>query len=182
MRGHTDDVDQPRSESGHAVLEERGALGEHAEREPVPTVARWPLEIERGFERMPLADAWESLVRDSMVAYREGRTDVAGWSWAPDIAWRVAANGFSEEHRGAEGIFAYHARLARVSGGTFRQRVVALQGSQGPIVEASLRSTASRGPHRLDMPTLVVFELGGGRIRLVTEMPGDPAAWGRFWA
>jgi hypothetical protein len=144
-------------------------------------MARWPLDVEAGFERLAIHDPWEALVRDSMVAYREGRTDVAEWSWARDIVWRVAANGFSEEHHGPDGIFAYHHRLARLTGGSFRQRVVALQSSRGPMVQAYLHSTARRGSARLDMPTLVVFELAAGRIRLVTEMPGDPVEWGRFW-
>ena len=149
----------------------------------MPTIARWPLDVDAGFERAPWRDPWVSLVRDSIVAYREGRTDVAHWSWAPDVVWRVKANGtFAEEHEGAERIFAYHQRLGRLTGGTFRQQLVALQASGGPIVTANLRSTARRGDHELDMPTLVVFELTGGRIKVITEMPGDPAAWQRFWA
>ena len=146
------------------------------------TIARWPLDVEPDFARMALRDPWASVVRDSMVAYREGRTDVAGWSWTTDIAWRIKTNGFAEELRGAEAIFGYHHRLAVESGDTFRQRVVALQASQGPIVEAFLRSTGRRRSRELDMPTLVVFELSGSRIQAVTEMPGDPPAWHDFWA
>lgn len=149
----------------------------------MPTIARWPLEVDEGFERAPWRDPWVSLVRDSIVAYREGRTDVAHWSWAADIVWRVSANGsFAEEHHGADRIFAYHQRLGRLTGGTFLQRLVALQASGGPIVSAHLRSTARRGQLELDMPTLVVFELTAGRIKVITEMPGDPKAWQRFWA
>lgn len=147
-----------------------------------PTIDRWPLDVEPGFERMPYRDPWASLVRDSMVAYREGRTDVAGWSWTPDIAWRIKVNGYGEELRGAEAIFAYHRRLAVQTGDTFRQRVIALQAGQGPIVDAFLRTTGRRGSRALDMPTLVVFELSGSRIQSVTEMPGDPAAWKDFWS
>ena len=148
---------------------------------PVATIARWPLDVEPGFERMPYRDPWVSLVRDSMVAYREGRTDVAEWSWSPGIVWRIQGNGTNEELTGADAIFDYHRRLARLSGDTFRQRVVALQAGQGPIVEAFLRSTGRRGGRELDIPTLVVFELSGSRIRTVTEMPGDPSAWHEFW-
>ena len=152
------------------------------DRMPIPTVARWPLDVDPGFERLPFRDAWVSLVRDSMVAYREGRTDVAQWSWAPDIVWRAKGSERGEELRGAEQIFAYHRRLAELSDDTFRQRVVALQGSQGPVVEAFLRSTARVGDRRLDMPTLVMFELSAGRIQRVTEMPGDPVEWEDYWS
>jgi hypothetical protein len=146
------------------------------------TIARWPLDVDPDFARMAFQDPWASVVRDSMVAYREGRTDVAGWSWTPDIVWRIKTNGFAEELRGAEEIFDYHRRLALETGDTFRQRVVALQAGQGPIVEAFLRSTGRRGSREVDIPTLVVFELSGSRIHAVTEMPGDPAAWNDFWS
>ena len=148
---------------------------------PVATIARWPLVVEPGFDAMPYRDPWVSLGRDSMVAYREGRTDVAEWGWTAGIVWRIQTNGAAEELVGADAIFAYHRRLARLTGDTFRQRVVALQADQGPIVEAFLRSTGRRGHRELDIPTLVVFELAGSRIQAVTEMPGDPPAWHEFW-
>ena len=146
------------------------------------TRARWPLDVAPDFARMALRDPWETVVRDSMVAYREGRTDVAGWGWTPDIAWRIKTNGFAAELSGAQEIFDYHRRVSLLTDDTFRQRVVALQGGQGPIVEAFLRSTGRRGSRELDMPTLVVFEVSGSRIHSVTEMPGDPPAWTAFWA
>ena len=148
---------------------------------PVATIARWPLDVEPGFDAMPYRDPWVSLVRDSMVAYREGRTDVAEWGWTGGIVWRIKTNGAGEELVGADAIFGYHRRLARLTGDTFRQRVVALQADQGPIVQAFLRSTGRRGHRELDIPTLVVFELTGSRIQAVTEMPGDPPAWHEFW-
>jgi hypothetical protein len=151
-------------------------------RSAVATIARWPLEADDGFEKMPYRDLWVTLVRDSMVAYREGRSDVAEWSWAPEITWRIKTNGIDEELVGAEEIFGYHRRLAQLSGDTYRQRVVALQSTHGPIVEAFLRSTGRRGSRELDIPTLIVFELAGSRIVSVTEMPGDPVAWKEFWA
>lgn len=145
----------------------------------VATIARWPLDVDAGFERMPYRDPWVSLVRDSMVAYREGRDDVAEWGWTPEIVWRV--DGTDDQLEGPDAIFGYHRRLARLSGDTFRQRVIALQATQGPIVEAFLRSTGRRAHRELDIPTLVVFELSGSRIHAVTEMPGDPAEWRDFW-
>ena len=148
----------------------------------VATIARWPLAVEPGFDAMPYRDPWVSLVRDSMVAYREGRTDVAEWGWTAGIVWRIHANGTGEELVGADAIFGYHRRLALLTGDTFRQRVVALQADQGPIVQAFLRSTGRRGHRELDIPTLVVFELAGSRIQAVTEMPGDLRAWNRFWS
>jgi hypothetical protein len=175
MRGQTDNAERTRPGAGRTIVEADG------ERPLVPTVVRWPLDVEDGFATTFLRDPWQSMIRDSIVAYREGRADVASWGWADDIVWQIAANGFSEEHHGAEQIFAYHQALVRETGGTFRQRLVALQGSQSPIVEAFVQSTGRRRGRELKLSGLVVFELGGSRIRKVTEMPGDPEAWGRFW-
>lgn len=176
MRGHTDDAELTGSGSTRTILEAR------SDRPLVPTIVRWPLDVPDEFATTFLRDPWHSMVRDSIVAYREGRSDVASWSWTDDITWRVSANGVSEEHHGADRIFGYHQRLVRASGGTFRQRLVALHGCQGPIVEASIQSTARRMGRDLDLSGLIVFELAGSRIRTVTEMPGDPETWGRFWA
>ena len=173
-RGQTHDAG---AAGGQGLAAERG--GDDADL--VATIARWPLDVEPGFEGMPYRDPWACLVRDAMVAYREGRTDVAEWAWAPGIVWRLRTNGTDEELIGPDAIFAYHRRLARLTGDTFRQRVVALQAEQGPIVEAFLRSTARRGPRELDIPTLVVFEVARSRIQAVTEMPGDLTAWKDFW-
>ena len=54
--------------------------------------------------------------------------------------------------------------------------------SNGPIVEAHVRTTATRGDRNLDIPTLIVFELSAMRICQVTEIPGDVAAWEAFLA
>jgi hypothetical protein len=163
--------------TGH--IDDRESSGE---RPLVPTAAHWPIDVDPEFDTLHRADPWVMQVRDSIVAYRAGRTDVADWSWARDITWRLVLNGGDgEEHRGAEQVFAYHRRLQRLTDGTFRQRLVALEGSAGPHVEATLRTTARHGRRELDVPTLIVFELHGGRIQRVTEMPGDPHGWTEFW-
>ncbi len=180
MRGQTDNAERTRPETGRTILD---ATDEATDERPlVPTVVRWPLDVEPEFAKTFLRDPWQSMVRDCIVAYREGRPDVASWGWTDDIVWRLAANGFSEEFHGAERIFAYHQRLVRATGGTFRQRLVALQGGNGPIVEAFVHSTARRGQRQLNLSGMVVFELNGSRIHAVTELPGDPQTWGDFWA
>ena len=150
---------------------------------PLPTVARWPLDVDAGYARAVPRDSWASLVRASIEDYRQGNADRARDFWAPDIVWRVDGQGpLSGERVGADRIFAYHAELLRRSNGTFRQHLLALLSSGGPLVEAHLRTTAERGHRRLDIPTMLVFELRGGRLQALTEIPGDQAAWDAFWA
>lgn len=148
-----------------------------------PTIARWPLEVDAGFETGWNDDASIAVVRRSLADYRAGRADQASRAWHDDIVWAVRgvppAGG---RWTGAEGVFSYHRLLERLSGGTYRQHLIALEGSRGPIVNAYLRTTARRRDMDLSIPTLAVFELVGGRVSRVTELPGDLEAWQAFWA
>jgi hypothetical protein len=117
-----------------------------------------------------------------MELYRLGRVDDARRLWGDDIVWRVWG-GADAELRGPEAIFGYHAELGRMSDGTFRQQLLAVEGSWGPIVTAYLRTRAQRRDGRtLDLPTLLTFECGRMRIQRVVELPGDIAMWNEFWA
>ena len=176
--------DGPARPAPAAVLApRRGGAPDAKARRLVPTVARWALEVDRAFEAAPTADAAAAVVRRCLADYRSGRTEAALRSWHDDIAWHVMGQGpAGGTWTGADGVFEYHGLVERLSEGTFRQRLVALEGSRGPIVDAYLRTTARRGERRLDIPTLAVFELAAGRIRRVTEVPGDLAAWEAFWA
>jgi len=147
------------------------------------TVARWPLELEGVVEHRWRGDAALATVRACLDDYRSGRADQASRLWHDDISWVVRGpRPVGGEWIGVDRVFAYHALLERLSEGTFTQRLMALEGSRGAIVDAYLRTTATRGGRRLDIPTLAVFELAGGRIRRVTELPGDHEAWDTFWA
>ena len=149
----------------------------------VPTVARWPLDLEPGAGVSPASDAAVAVVRRSLENYRAGRADRASRTWDDEITWAVRSGPpAGGQWVGAEGVFAYHALLERLSQGTFRQRLIALEGSRGSIVDAYLRTTATRRGRRLDIPTLAVFELSGGCVFRVTEVPGDNDAWEAFWA
>ncbi|HET9456953.1 MAG TPA: hypothetical protein VFO78_06405 [Candidatus Limnocylindrales bacterium] len=150
---------------------------------PVPTIARWPLDVGADIERARPRDPWVQLVRDSIGLYRSGQADRASRTWSDEISWMVDARGpMAGVWEGADAVFDYHRRLGRESRGTFRQHLIALEASGGPVVQAHLRTTAVRKEQRLDQPTLIVFELSGGRLGRVVEIPGDPDAWERFWS
>jgi hypothetical protein len=150
---------------------------------PVPTIAHWPVDVGDVLEGRFGRNPWTAIVRDIIEDYRTGQADRASRLWADSIAWTIDAHGpFGGTFVGAEAVFDYHRRLERASRGTFRQRLLALESSGGPIVDAHLRTTASRGADRLELPTLIVFEFTGGLLGKVTEIPGDPAVWGRFWS
>jgi ketosteroid isomerase-like protein len=148
-----------------------------------PTIARWPLDVEPGFDTSRHGDAAVDIVRGCLADYRSGRADQASRAWHDDVTWCVPGPPpVGGNWVGSDAIFRYHALLERLTEGTFRQALVALEGSRGSIVDAYLRTTAARNGRRLEIPTLAVFELAGGRVRRVTEMPGDHEAWKAFWA
>jgi hypothetical protein len=177
-------LDAAREKTAADVAPHPDRLGVTAARRlRAPMLATWPLEVDAGFADMPTRDPWVTIVRDSIADYRSGRADRARQRWHDDIKWRLAGDGgLVGEWTGAEQIFGLHRLLRRETDNTFRQRLIALEGGRGPFVDAHLRTYARRGDKSLDMTTLVVFELNGGQIRCVTEMPGDRAAWRDFWA
>lgn len=146
-------------------------------------LARWPLDVDDDFHRAMPSDPFVAIVRESIGSYRQGDCDIARRTWADDITWTIDADGpFGGRWIGPDAIFDLHRGLEERSGGTFRQRLLGLVASGGPIVEAHVRTSASRDGARLDQPALLVFEVGAGRLRRVIEIPGDRAAWGGFWS
>lgn len=153
----------------------------------VAAVARvpgaWPLELDERLATSSYADPAVAIVRHAMVADRGADADRWASPWHEDVTWRVVGStAFSDTWAGRDGILDYRRLLGRLSDGTFRQRLIGLEGSGGATVAAYLRTTATRLDRRLDIPTLIDFELAEGRIRMVTELPGDRVAWDRFWS
>jgi ketosteroid isomerase-like protein len=123
-----------------------------------------------------------AIVRTSLEAYWRGERAVAAARWDPDIVWRVAGSGpVSGEHAGAGEVFAYRQRLVRASGHSWRQHLIAVDGDE-VIVSVHARTTAQRRGRHLDIPTLLLCEVGLFGIRRVTELPGDQETWDRFWS
>ena len=149
----------------------------------IATVARWPLDVSDGYPSPAReADPWARLVREAMELYRRGRIDDARRLLAADVAWRIWGTGPDGELEGADAVFAYHTQLGRKTDGTFRQQLLAVEGSRGPVVTAYLRTRATRADRVLDVPSLVTFEVSRMQIRRVTEVPGDIAEWNAFWS
>jgi len=141
-----------------------------------------PFVFAADLERIHPRDPWVSAVRRSVEDYIGGRLDELHRGWDERLEWRVVASWPDAAPTGTTGVIAYHRALHDLTDGTFRQEILSLEASGGPIVEAHVRTTATRGDRHLDLPSLFAFELAALRVNLVTEIPGDPAAWDRFWA
>jgi len=148
---------------------------------PADPLGRWPVDTSLLGPGGSGSDPWVAIVRTAIDAYARGLGPGRFPLWAHEATWRVGGNRSAVEYVGPRAIAAYHADLDKRSTGTYRQLIVALSASGGPIVEATVRTTAVRRHDRLDQPGLIVFEAGRGRIQRVTELPGDQAAWDAFW-
>src|SRR4051812_16441524 len=126
-------------------------------------------------------DPWVSVVRRAIDDYREGRPEDIGRSWDESVVWRVVAGWPGEELRGPQGVFGYHGAIEKATAGSFQQEIVSLEASGGPIVVGHVGTTAARDLRRLEMPSLLTFELVAMRVVRVTEIPGDAAEWDAFW-
>ena len=140
-----------------------------------------PLQIDASPRARRSSDPWVAMVSASLVEYAAGRTDRAIASWDDGITWEVRAARTSTAAIGPRAVLDYHGDLLARTDGTFRQHLVSLEASGGPVVAAHVRTIASRGGRSLDMPSLLVFEVARGRIWRVTEIHGDPVAWHAFW-
>jgi hypothetical protein len=149
----------------------------------VDPIVAWNLVVPDGLKRIRCQDPWAQVVQQSLADEDDGAHEEAGRAWDERAVWQLTGRdptGLGTA-AGAEGIARYHRELGRRTDWTMTQEIVSIEASGGPIVEAHVRTTAIRGARRLDIPTLLVFELGCLRIRRVTEIPGDLASWNAFW-
>ena len=138
----------------------------------------WMSEQERRRPR----DPWAAAVTRAVEEYGAGNVEELSRCWDEAVVWRVTAAWPGRDQDGALAVFAYHRELRDRTDGTFRQEILSIEASGGPIVTAHLRTTATAAGRRLDVPSLLTFELVAMRVQRVTEIPGDRADWDRFWA
>jgi hypothetical protein len=141
-----------------------------------------PFAWTSGAERRWARDPWSAAVARAVEEYRAGNIDELGRSWDDAVVWRVRAGWPGRDHDGAMAVFAYHRELRDLTAGTFGQEIVSIDASGGPIVTAHVRTTASRAGRRLEIPSLLTFELVAMRVQRVTEIPGDRHDWDAFWS
>jgi ketosteroid isomerase-like protein len=110
----------------------------------------------------------------------DGRALVEGI--AEDAVWRVAgAAPVSREYRGRDEIFELFRLTRRLTGGTYRSRLVwALADDEHAV--AVYRATGVRDGRTLDIDQVLLVKLRGGRWAEIVALPTDPAAFEAFWA
>jgi ketosteroid isomerase-like protein len=99
-----------------------------------------------------------------------------------DVVWRVpGSSAMAGEYRGRGEIFAFLRRTADLTGGSYRADLLDVYGGD-EVVVGLYRATGRREGRELDIPQALVFRFEGDALREVLAVPGDPAAFDRFWA
>jgi len=86
-------------------------------------------------------------------------------------------------HYGSDGIVAFLAESAQLTGGTLRPVPQSFMADGEGRVSVLARVSGTRPDGRsFDNPQIVLFTLDGRRVRTVDQFVGDPAAVTAFWA
>jgi len=86
-------------------------------------------------------------------------------------------------HRGSDGITAYLAESAQLTGGTLRGVPQSFMADGEGRVSALVQVSGTRPDGRsCDNPQIVLITLDRDRVRSIDQFVGDPAAVAAFWA
>ena len=86
-------------------------------------------------------------------------------------------------HHGSDGIVAFLAESAQLTGGTLRPVPRSFLADGEGRVAVLVQVSGSRPDGRsFDNPQIALFTLDSGRVRTVDQFVGDPAAVTAFWA
>jgi hypothetical protein len=125
-----------------------------------------------------------AVVRAGFEAFANG--DVAGFAdmFHPDATWNHRNDDrLGGVHHGSDGIMAFIAEAAQLSGGTLRPAPESLMSDGRGNVAMHVRVTATRPDGRShDDSQILYLQVDDGRVRSVDQFVGDPKAVAAFWA
>ena len=86
-------------------------------------------------------------------------------------------------HHGSDGIMAFLAQSAQLTGGTLRAVPQSFMADGAGRVSVLVQVSGTRPDGRsFDNPQIALFTLDGDRVRSIDQFVGDPAAVAAFWA
>jgi ketosteroid isomerase-like protein len=124
------------------------------------------------------------IVRAVFQAFADADAAALGDLLDADATWNHRHNDrLGGVHCGTSAIMAYLAESAQLTGGTLRAVPQSYMADGQGRVGVLVRLSATRPDGRsMDGPQIVLFTLGGGRVRSTGQFVGDPAAVATFWA
>lgn len=132
----------------------------------------------------PSADIAIATVRALFEAFANHDLAALDGLFAADATWNHRNHDrLGGIHRGSDGITAYLAESAQLTGGTLcaepRAFMADVEGRVSVLVQMSGTRLDGRS---FDSPQIVLFTVDGDRVCTVDQFVGDPAAVAAFWA
>ena len=131
-----------------------------------------------------VADGDVGTVRSIFDAFATRDLAALGRLFHEDATWHHRNHDrLGGRHRGSDGIAAYLAEAAHLTGGTLRPVPRSFMTDNGGRVCVLVHVSGTRPDGRsFDDPQVALFTVEGGRVRSVDQYVGDPAAVAAFWA
>jgi ketosteroid isomerase-like protein len=122
-----------------------------------------------------------ALVRKIMDAFQRKQGLALRDCFAEDAVWHVPGEGvMAGTYRGRTEIFRFLARLPKLTGGTYRSRLIDVLASEERGA-GLYRAMGEREGRTIDIDQLLLFTIRDGVVTEVLALPSDPAAFEAFW-
>jgi ketosteroid isomerase-like protein len=124
-----------------------------------------------------------AVVRSGFEAFAKGDVTAFAAMFHPDATWHHRNDDrLGGVHRGSDGIVAFIAESAELTGGTLRAVPESFMADGEGRVSVLVRVSGSRPDGRsFDNPQILLFNVHGDRVRSVDQFVGDPSAVTAFW-
>jgi ketosteroid isomerase-like protein len=123
-----------------------------------------------------------SLLSKGYEAFAKGDMATLTGIFGEDAVWHQSGTSpLSGEYRSRDAVFAFLARFAELSGGTFRVELHDVLANDEHGVALS-RETASRQGKQLDSPSVQVYHIRDGKIREAWSVQQDQRRYDEFWS
>ncbi len=123
-----------------------------------------------------------TLLRNGYEAFNKGDMGTLREMFSEDSSWHVPGNNLlSGEHRGRDAVFALFARIAELSGGTYRAELHDTLANDEHAVGLA-RATGSRQGKQLDSRDVAIYPVSTGKITEAWTFAEDPRVTDEFWS
>ena len=131
-----------------------------------------------------VASADIDVIRSVFAAFARGDLAAIGDLFHPDASWNHRnQDRLGGIHQGSDGIAAFLAESAQLTGGTLRPVPQSFLADGEGRVAVVVQISGSRPDGRsYDDPQILLVTIDDGRVRTVDQFVGDPAAVTAFWA
>jgi ketosteroid isomerase-like protein len=131
-----------------------------------------------------VTDTDVDVVRAVFEAFATAGVAVLGELMHADATWNHRNHDrLGGVHHGSDGIMAFLAQSAQLTGGTLRAVPQSFMADGAGRVSVLVQVSGMRPDGRsFDNPQIVLFTLDGDRVRSIDQFVGDPAAVAAFWA